>query len=264
MTPDSPSRPSSLAGPPTAPLRAAGCRPEGRVSSPLAHLGMVPAVHDGGRAEVVVRAAQGPPARCGHRGPCYHDTSNPDLPSHRGLELCLPAGTSGADERELTLKVSIIWFGYLPHGVPDLGEGLVGCLRCGNVWRLRRAPIRICPRCKSPSWNLPVRRPRRKGEVPRGQGIEEVIGPRRSALKALARKYGGSDLRVFGSVARGEAGVDSDVDLLVRFARPIGLLRRAELKERAETLLRRSVDFATEANLHWFIRARVLDEAVAL
>ncbi|MGI0133042.1 MAG: nucleotidyltransferase family protein [Thermoplasmata archaeon] len=91
-----------------------------------------------------------------------------------------------------------------------------------------------------------------------------MVGPRRRALKALAEEYGGFDLRVFGSVARGEARPDSDVDLLVRFRSPVGLLRRSELRERVETLLGRKVDLATEANLHWLVRPRVVAEAVPL
>ena len=94
--------------------------------------------------------------------------------------------------------------------------------------------------------------------------MKDVIGSRASELKSLAAEYGGSDLRVFGSVARDEAKPRSDIDLLVRFRRPIGLLRRIEFRERAERLLGRSVDLATETNLHWMVRPRVLAEAVPL
>jgi hypothetical protein len=89
-----------------------------------------------------------------------------------------------------------------------------------------------------------------------------VVGPHRQALLTLAAKFGATDLRVFGSVARGEAGPESDVDLLVRFEHPVGLFGRMELKERAEQLLGRTVDLATEGSLHWLIRPEVLAEAV--
>ncbi len=148
--------------------------------------------------------------------------------------------------------------------MPDLGDGLLGCFRCGYVWRLRKAPVRICPRCKSTSWNSArtvTRAPTaRKG----GLGVEDILGPKRNALRSLAREYGVVSLSVFGSVARGEARADSDIDLLVVFRQPIGLLRRGELKERAGALLGRPVDLATEANLHWMVRPRVMGEAIPL
>ncbi|MCI4346494.1 MAG: nucleotidyltransferase family protein [Thermoplasmata archaeon] len=91
--------------------------------------------------------------------------------------------------------------------------------------------------------------------------MAEVIGPRRAALLALAAEYGATELRVFGSVARRDAQPGSDVDLLVRFRRPIGLLARMEFKERAARLLARPVDVATADSLHWLIRPTVLAEA---
>jgi len=83
-------------------------------------------------------------------------------------------------------------------------------------------------------------------------------------LLALAAEFGATGLRVFGSVARGEAGPTSDVDLLVRFQRPIGLMARMEFKERVSRLLRRPVDVATPGSLHWLIKPHVLAEAVAV
>jgi len=146
--------------------------------------------------------------------------------------------------------------------MPDLGAGLLGCYRCGYVWRLRKSPVSICPRCKSRGWNQPTSRQReRRGG---GKGIDDVIGDRREALHRLSVTFGATDVRVFGSVARGEADASSDVDLLVRFRRPIGLLARMEFKARASRLLGRRVDVATEASLHWLIRPDILAEAVAL
>ncbi len=91
-----------------------------------------------------------------------------------------------------------------------------------------------------------------------------MVGPPANALKALAVQYGGYGLRMFGSVARGEARSSSDVDLLLRFRRPPGWLGRSEFRERAADLLGRNADNATENNLHWLVRPRVLAEAVAL
>jgi uncharacterized protein len=146
--------------------------------------------------------------------------------------------------------------------MPDLGGGLLGCYRCAYVWRFRKSPVRLCPRCKSKLWNTPPRRKPRNEAVTRGFGIREVIGPHRAALKTLADKYGVFDLQVFGSVAKGTAGPKSDVDLLIKVRGPFGLLRKEEFRERVESLLGRSVDLASERNLHWYIRPQVLEEAV--
>lgn len=50
-----------------------------------------------------------------------------------------------------------------------------------------------------------------------GLGVGEILGVKRTAVLQLIEQYGGSNARVFGSVARGEAGPDSDVDLLISF-----------------------------------------------
>ena len=140
---------------------------------------------------------------------------------------------------------------------------MLGCYRCGYVWRLRKSPVRLCPRCKSKAWDQPAASPMQV-HPRRGQGISEVIGVKRTALLALAAEYGGTDVRVFGSVARGSARRGSDVDLLVRFRPPIGLLARMEFKERATELLGRRVDIATPEALHWLIRPSVIAEAVGV
>jgi predicted nucleotidyltransferase len=147
--------------------------------------------------------------------------------------------------------------------MPDLGSGLLGCYRCAYVWRLRKSPVRLCPRCKSPQWNTPRPTEPRKGRPRTGLGIPELLGKRRSAMFAIARSFGVTDIRVFGSLARREAGPKSDVDLLIRLRSPLGVLRRAELEEKLEALLGRPVDVATEEELHWLIRPRVIAEAVS-
>ena len=86
---------------------------------------------------------------------------------------------------------------------------------------------------------------------------------RRHILRAAAR-HGASNIRVFGSAARGEATEESDVDFLVDVEPrhsawfPVGLV--ADLEE----LLDCKVDVVTEESLHWYIRDRVLEEAVPL
>ena len=97
-----------------------------------------------------------------------------------------------------------------------------------------------------------------------GLGVDQVVGGRREALFRLLRTYGARDIRVFGSVARGTATRHSDLDLLVRFHRPIGLLRRIELTERVQALVGREVDLATEDSLFWLSKPQILAEAVPL
>ena len=71
-----------------------------------------------------------------------------------------------------------------------------------------------------------------------------------------------ASLAVFGSVARDEAGPDSDVDLLVEFARPVGMFRLLALKEYLEALLERPVDLATRSALKRQFRDAILREAI--
>jgi predicted nucleotidyltransferase len=122
--------------------------------------------------------------------------------------------------------------------------------------------VRLCPRCKSTQWNVPRPVVARKARSVRGTGIGEVLGDHRREFLDLVHSFGVTDLRVFGSVARREAGPKSDLDLLVRFRAPLGILGRAELEEKIESLLGRPVDLATEEELHWLVRPRVLSEAV--
>jgi len=141
---------------------------------------------------------------------------------------------------------------------------LLHCYRCGNTWIPRSRVIKICPRCKSKLWDVPKLRVPTYGG---GQGIEDVLGPFRQRIANLARRYGVQEIRVFGSVARGQARPGSDVDLLVSFnwRRPSrSALRSIDFARDLEALLRRRVDVLTEQSLHWFIQPQVIAEAVPL
>ena len=86
----------------------------------------------------------------------------------------------------------------------------------------------------------------------------------REAIEALAHKHGVTRLRLFGSVARGEAHPDSDLDVLVRMNPERSLLDQIGLKQDLEDLLGRPVDLVSEPALHPQIRDRILAEAVPL
>jgi uncharacterized protein len=98
-----------------------------------------------------------------------------------------------------------------------------------------------------------------------GLGIRELLQERRSQILAIAEKHGAYNVRVFGSVARGEATEASDIDFLVDYDLekitpwfPGGLLLDLE------QLLNCKVDVATVDMLKERIRERVLHEAIAL
>lgn len=94
--------------------------------------------------------------------------------------------------------------------------------------------------------------------------IEELLKAHREEILQIAAQHGAYNVRVFGSVVRGEASENSDIDFLIdvrdNHSRwfPGGLL--ADL----EDLLGCRVDIVTENGLHLLIRERVLQEAVPL
>jgi predicted nucleotidyltransferase len=83
-------------------------------------------------------------------------------------------------------------------------------------------------------------------------------------ILAAANRHGATNVRVYGSVARGDAGAASDVDFLVDFEPGRSLLDLASLLVDLEDLLGRPVDVVTEPGLKARIRQRVLAEAVAV
>lgn len=74
--------------------------------------------------------------------------------------------------------------------------------------------------------------------------------------------FGVRSISMFGSVARGEAGPDSDVDILVEFGVPVGLFQFVRLKTYLESLLGRPVDLVTPDALRDYQREEILKEAV--
>jgi len=97
-----------------------------------------------------------------------------------------------------------------------------------------------------------------------GLGIAEIIGDKRDQIRELARKYGADQVRVFGSVARGEARPDSDVDLLVRFPSDRSIFDLVGLWLDLTDLLGREVDLSTDESLKDYVRPQALKDAVPL
>ena len=94
-------------------------------------------------------------------------------------------------------------------------------------------------------------------------GIEEIIKHKEQIL-TLAARYGASNIRVFGSVAKGTADKNSDVDFLVELEADRSLFDLGGLLMDLQSLLHRKVDIVTEKGLHWYIRDKILKEAKSL
>ena len=95
-------------------------------------------------------------------------------------------------------------------------------------------------------------------------GIEKILKQRRDDILNAAARHGAYNVRVFGSVARGEANDASDVDFLVDMEPGRSLFDMGGLLMDLQELLGRPVDVTTPAGLKPRIREQVLREAVQL
>ena len=94
--------------------------------------------------------------------------------------------------------------------------------------------------------------------------VEDLLKDRREEILRIAAKHGARNVRVFGSLARGQADEQSDVDFLVEMEPGRTLLDMGGLLMDLRELLGRDVDVVTERTLKPRVRTRVLREAVAL
>ena len=92
----------------------------------------------------------------------------------------------------------------------------------------------------------------------------EALKNKREEILRIAAKHGAKNVRIFGSAARGESGPQSDIDLLVEVGPVHSPWFPAGLVADLEDLLGCKVDVVTQKSLHWYIRDRVLEEAVPL
>jgi len=98
----------------------------------------------------------------------------------------------------------------------------------------------------------------------RPRTLRPLIESHRHPLIELARRRGVGNLRVFGSMAWGDADADSDVDLLVTLPPGASALALGGLLMDAQELLGRRVDVVTEPALHPALRERILASCIAL
>jgi hypothetical protein len=92
--------------------------------------------------------------------------------------------------------------------------------------------------------------------------LGELLKEKHKDILSIAAKYGAHNVRVFGSLARGEADEQSDIDFLVEMEPGRSLLDLGGLQAELEALLGCPVDVVTEKGLKARIRGRVLAEAV--
>ncbi len=94
--------------------------------------------------------------------------------------------------------------------------------------------------------------------------LETLRDEKRDDVLRLAGRHGARNIRVFGSVARGEERDTSDLDLLVEWEAGRSLLDHVALVQDLEELLGTKVHLGTERSLHWYVRDRILKEATPL
>ena len=95
--------------------------------------------------------------------------------------------------------------------------------------------------------------------------LKQLLLEKREEIIRIAEKHGAYNVRIFGSVARGEDDENSDIDFLIDYDLsktsswfPMGLILDLE------RLLNHKVDIATDDSLHYFIRDKIFKEAIKL
>lgn len=94
--------------------------------------------------------------------------------------------------------------------------------------------------------------------------LRALIDINRNKILELATKYGAANVRIFGSVARGEDTTNSDIDFLVDFRTGTSLIEWCSLRLDLKDLLGCEVDVATEKTLKPRLKSRVLSEAESI
>ena len=94
----------------------------------------------------------------------------------------------------------------------------------------------------------------------------EEIRAKREEIYKIAKKYCVSNIRVFGSVARGEDNQNSDIDLLVSidYKRYGSGFARVDFKYEIEEFLKQKVDVLTENGVHQLLKKQIIDAAIQL
>jgi len=92
----------------------------------------------------------------------------------------------------------------------------------------------------------------------------EALKQKRAEIISIAERNGGRKVRIFGSVARGDSRVDSDVDFLIELEPERSLLDIVAIKQDLEDLLQMKVDVVTESAVSPYIRRDIVRQAISL
>ena len=94
--------------------------------------------------------------------------------------------------------------------------------------------------------------------------LEDLLKEKREAILRICANHGARNVRVFGSVARGEADAQSDIDLIVEFEPERSLLDHAALWLELQDILGCKLEVVSDRGIKPRIRERVLREAIPL
>jgi len=94
--------------------------------------------------------------------------------------------------------------------------------------------------------------------------IQQLLHDRRTDILQLATRHGARRVRIFGSIIRGTATENSDIDLLVAFEPDRSLLDLIGFKQDLQELLGREIDVVSEGGLSPYLKDRILQEAQPL
>jgi len=92
----------------------------------------------------------------------------------------------------------------------------------------------------------------------------QKIQQKKEEILVVAQQHGIMNIRIFGSVARGEDNLQSDIDLLVDLEKGRTLFDLGGALIQLQDLLGRKVDIVTERGLHWYLREKIMKEAKPL
>ena len=92
----------------------------------------------------------------------------------------------------------------------------------------------------------------------------DIVREKREHIISIAARHGAKNIRVFGSIARGEASETSDVDFLIDLEPGRTLFDLIGFLQDLEEFLGKKVDVVTEDSIYWLLRRRIVKEAVPL